>query len=83
MDEWVWIAIIVVCGLVILSLLGWTYDGTIRKRIKDEIGSRLRERAEILREQANMGMGLEGFDPGEPGCQDCPETEDEPEEDDG
>ena len=81
MTEWAWIVIIVVCGLVILSLLGWTYDGTIRKRIRDEVGSRLRERAEILREQANMGMGLTGFDPGEEDCQDCPETEDEPEED--
>ena len=81
MTEWAWIVIIVVCGLVILSLLGWTYDGTIRKRIRDEVGSRLRERADILREQANMGMGLTGFDPGEEDCQDCPETEDEPEED--
>ena len=79
MDDWVWIAIIVVGVLIILGLLGWQYDGTIRKRIRSEVGTRLRERADNLRAQANQGMGLEGFDPGEPDCQDCPETEDDDE----
>ena len=75
MDDIFWKAIIVVGVLIILSLLGWQYDGTIRKRIRSEIGERLRERADVLREQANtLGWG-DGHD--QPAtlvaddCEDC------------
>ena len=75
MDDMFWKAIIVVGVLIILSLLGWQYDGTIRKRIRSEIGERLRERADVLREQANtLGWG-DGHD--QPAtlvaddCEDC------------
>ena len=75
MDDMFWKAIIVVGVLIILSLLGWQYDGTIRKRIKSEIGERLRERADVLRDQANtLGWG-DGHD--QPAtlvaddCEDC------------
>ena len=75
MDDMFWKAIIVVGVLIILSLLGWQYDGTIRKRIKSEIGERLRERADTLRDQANtLGWG-DGHD--QPAtlvaddCEDC------------
>ena len=81
MDEWVWIVIIVLCGLAILGLLGWTYDGTIRKRIRTEVGSRLRERADTFRDQANtLGWG-DGHD--QPptlvadDCEDCGDDDDE------
>ena len=75
MDDMFWKAIIVVGILIILGLLGWQYDGTIRKRIKSEIGQRLRERADVLREQADtLGWG-DGHD--QPAtlvaddCEDC------------
>ena len=75
MDDMFWKAIIVVGILIILSLLGWQYDGTIRKRIKSEIGERLRERADVLRDQTNtLGWG-DGHD--QPAtlvaddCEDC------------
>ena len=79
MSDAIWIAIIVVGILIILGLLGWQYDGTIRKRIRSEVGQRLRERADTLREQADtLGWG-DGHD--QPAtlvaddCEDCGDDE--------
>lgn len=66
--------------VIVLALIGYGADWGIRKRIKSEVGNRLRERADNLRAQADQGMGFEGFAPGEPDCQDCPQTEEEDDE---
>ncbi len=61
--------------VIVLIAIGAAADWGLRKRIKNEVSKRLRARTDMLREQANQGMGFQGFDPGEPDCQDCPETE--------
>lgn len=72
MDAWAWAAI----GAGVLLLLvgiGYLADWGIRHRVKAEVGSRLRERAETLRQQAETwGMGS-GYDstPGGDGCEEC------------
>ncbi len=70
--EWAYFAI--GAGVVLLLAgIGYLADWGIRHRVKSEVGSRMRERAETLRQQAEtVGWG-EGYDstPGGDGCEDC------------
>ena len=78
LQPWVW-ALIGAAVALLLVVAGYAADWGLRKRIRNEVSRRLRERADTLRAQANQGMGLSGYDPGEPGCQDCPDVEDDDE----
>ncbi len=72
MDVWAWAAI--GAGIVLLLVgIGYLADWGLRKRIKSEIGKRMRERADVLREQVStLGWG-DGVDSEE--CEGCDEDE--------
>ncbi len=72
MDAWAWAAI--AAGVILLLVgIGYLADWGIRQRVKAEVGNRMRERADTLRQQAEtVGWG-EGHDrkPGGDPCENC------------